>query len=58
MSGDGSIPLTERDCERCPRIARVEVDVTNLKSWVSSIDKKTWAVIVLIIGNLLATVLK
>lgn len=50
--------MTRRDCILCPRIARVEVDVTNLKAWVGSIDKKTWAVIVLVISNLLATVLK
>lgn len=57
MPGSSDV-LTERDCDRCPKIARVETDVANLKAWVGSIDKKTWAVIVLIIGNLLATVLK
>ena len=54
MSENEDKALTRRECERCP----LHTEVDNLKSWVKGIDTRQWAIILLLIGNLLATVLK
>ncbi len=54
MSDTEDKPLLRRECDRC--VARMEV--ANVKAWVSKIDNRMWLVLVGLVGNLLATLLK
>ena len=46
--------LTRRECDRCP----IHTEVDGLQKWVSKIDNRMWAVLVLALGNLVATLVK
>lgn len=54
MSGGDDRPLTRWECERCP----LHSEVNNLKGWIKSIDFKFWALLILVMGDLIAKVWK
>lgn len=47
-------PITRYDCGQC--VARTEV--LNVKAYVSKVDNRMWMILVLVLGNLIATLVK
>jgi hypothetical protein len=54
MMNNEDKPLTRFDCDRCP----MHQEVSGLKAWVSKIDNRFWAILILMVVNLAATVIK
>lgn len=54
MTDSEDKPLLRRECDHCA----LRVEVTNMKGWVKSIDIKFWAVLILVLGDLLAKVIR
>lgn len=49
IEGSDDKPITRRECDKCP----LHTEVENMKSWVSKMDGRMWAGLILAVTNLI-----